>query len=143
MPGRRLIESPPPAASSSDEEMEEGEEVASSISDEREAAQDDAVMEQNGEGDSSEEDEEDDDDEEDLLGEYPSILSLLECQDLTEGAKERAIMLLRNVEEEKLMELEREGSALMQAKLELLVKEKALVEKVMTLALDASKSQDH
>lgn len=80
---------------------------------------------------------------EDLWDKYPYLRSSLLAEDLPEDVKERAMMMLGKVPEEKLVELEREWRSLMNAKLEVFIMENDLIAKQMKLALDALKSQDY
>ena len=80
---------------------------------------------------------------EDLWDKYPYLRSSLLAEDLPEDVKERAMMMLGKVPEEKLVELEREWRSLMNAKLEVFMMENDLIAKQMKLALDALKSQDY
>ncbi|KAB5556500.1 hypothetical protein DKX38_007409 [Salix brachista] len=79
----------------------------------------------------------------DLWEKYPHLRSSLLAEDLPEDVKERAMMMLGKVSEEKLVELEREWRSLMNAKLEFFMMEKDLIAKQMKLALDGLKSQDY
>jgi len=80
---------------------------------------------------------------EDLWDKYPYLRSSLLSEDLPEDVKERAMMMLGKVPEEKLVELEREWRSLMNAKLEFFMMENDLIAKQMKLALEALKSQDY
>ncbi|KAJ6737206.1 STOREKEEPER PROTEIN-LIKE [Salix viminalis] len=79
----------------------------------------------------------------DFWDKYPHLRSSLQAEDLPEDVKERAMMMLGKVPEEKLVELEREWRSLMNVKLEFFMMEKDLIAKQMKLVLDGLKSQDY
>ncbi|KAI9391649.1 hypothetical protein POPTR_007G119800v4 [Populus trichocarpa] len=79
---------------------------------------------------------------EDFWDKYPYLRLALDGEILPEYLKERTMLVLGMVGEEKLVELEREWRSLMKAKLEFMVMQKDLIAKQIKLSLDAMNSQD-
>ncbi|KAL3584368.1 hypothetical protein D5086_015429 [Populus alba] len=79
---------------------------------------------------------------EDFWDKYPYLRLALDGEILPEYLKERTMLVLGMVGEEKLVELERGWRSLMKAKLEFIVMQKDLIAKQIKLSLDAMNSQD-
>ncbi|KAJ6991288.1 hypothetical protein NC653_019476 [Populus alba x Populus x berolinensis] len=79
---------------------------------------------------------------EDFWDKYPYLRLALDGESLPEYLKERTMLVLGMVGEEKLVELERGWRSLMKAKLEFIVMQKDLIAKQIKLSLDAMNSLD-